>query len=135
MPSRPLHVTRFSAPSSGTTNAVSGSRWWSAIGNPKPLGRPLPSSRSQLSPRSSEPERLRLRLVPRPEVRRLLELQLALLRQAELFRALPGLAEVVRAVHGRAVDEVVRAGVERAVARVDDRVEDVPAGQKRAFDL
>src|SRR5205085_851887 len=77
----------------------------------------------------------RLRLVARLEMPCLLELHLALLREAELFGAFPGLSQVARAVHGRAVDEIVRAGVERAVAGIDERVEDVPACQQRPFDL
>ena len=41
MPSRPSQVTRFSALSSGTTKAASGSRWSRASGKPKPLGEPV----------------------------------------------------------------------------------------------
>jgi hypothetical protein len=38
-------------------------------------------------------------------------------------------------VDGSAVDEVVRAGVERAVARIHDRVVDIPPRQQRPLEL
>src|SRR2546425_3525866 len=57
------------------------------------------------------------------------------LRHRQLLGALPGLAAVVRALHGRAVDEVVRRDVERAIARIPSRVEHLPARQERALDL
>jgi len=63
------------------------------------------------------------------------ELQLGVLGQSESFRALPRLAFVGRALGGRAVDPVVRGGVQRPVARVADRVEDLPALELRPFDL
>src|SRR5207248_10156827 len=55
-----------------------------------------------------------------------------LLGQPEPFAALPRLPVVVGALHGRAVDEVVRRGVERPV--VPDRVEDLPARERRFVD-
>jgi hypothetical protein len=69
------------------------------------------------------------------EVPRRGELEAALLRQAEPLRTLPRLAEVVRSLHRAAVDPVVRAGIEGAVARVDDRMVDRPALEQRTLDL
>jgi hypothetical protein len=65
----------------------------------------------------------------------LLELELAILGQAELLGVLPGLPAVARSMHVRAVREGVGAGVEDVVAWVEDRVVDLPAGDQRAFDL
>ena len=56
------------------------------------------------------------------------ELQPALLRQAETLRPRPGLTEVGRALDRPAVDPAVRAGVQGAVARIDDGMVDLPAG-------
>ena len=64
-----------------------------------------------------------------------LELQARLLRQADLLRALPGPAEIGRAVHRPAVDEAVRRRVQDAVALIDDCVVHRPAGQQRALEL
>ena len=59
----------------------------------------------------------------------------ALLGEAELLGARPRLAAIGRAVDGRAVDEAVRGGVDRAVTRVGNGVEDLPARQQRVGDL
>jgi hypothetical protein len=67
-------------------------------------------------------------------VPRLLELELAVLGQPELLGVLPVLAPVGRPVHVCPVGERVRAGVERSVAWVDDRVEDLPPGEERPLD-
>jgi hypothetical protein len=63
----------------------------------------------------------------------LAELELAVLREAEALRALPRPAQVGRALHGAAVDEVVRGGVDDAV--VEDGVEDRPPGKERPLEL
>src|SRR5919201_2046722 len=64
----------------------------------------------------------------------LLEREPAVLGQADSLRALPGPAQVARAVNGRAVDEVVRGCVEHAVAGIAHGVEDFPTGQVRSVD-
>jgi hypothetical protein len=71
----------------------------------------------------------------RLDVPALLERQLGVLGQAEPLRALPALAEIVGALDGRAVDPVVGGDVDGAVARVADRVEDLPAGEQRPLEL
>ena len=83
--------------------------------------------------RGAEPELARL--APRLDVPRLLELEAGLLGQADVLRALPRLAHVGRALHGPAVRIRVGRRVERAVAAVDDRVEDVPAFERRPVEL
>ena len=80
---------------------------------------------------SAEPERVR----PRLDVPGRVQLQLAVLGQAEGLGALPRLPAVGRAMDGGAVDEVVRGGVERPVARVDDSVVDRPTGKERPLGL
>ena len=80
--------------------------------------------------RRAEPERA---VVTGLDVPRLLERQATVRGQSKTFAALPGLAEVRRALDGRAVDEVVRRDVHGAVVR--DRVEDVPAGEHGVLDL
>jgi hypothetical protein len=55
------------------------------------------------------------------------ELQTALLREAELLGPLPRVSLVVGTMDRRAVEEVVRRRVQRFVARVDDCVVDAPA--------
>jgi hypothetical protein len=81
---------------------------------------------------AAEPE---LGLAARLEMPRGVELELVVLRQPELLGALPALAAVRRAMHGRAVERVVRAGVKRAVTRIDERVVDGPALEQRPLDL
>jgi hypothetical protein len=66
---------------------------------------------------------------------RCVELELAVLGQADLLGAFPVLAAIVRAVHARAVEEVVRRGDESVVPWVDDRVIDGPALEQRPFDV
>ena len=71
---------------------------------------------------AAEPKPARLGCEPGLDVPGRGELQPASLRQSERLRAFPGLTSVRGAVHGAAVDPVVRAGVENAVAWVDDCV-------------
>ena len=84
---------------------------------------------------AAEPERAGLGRMPRLEVPRRGELEAALLGQPEPLRALPRLAHVGGALHGAAVDPVVRARIQRPVARIDGRVVDRPAGEVRPVDL
>ena len=84
------------------------------------------------SRRAAEPD---LAVAPRLDVPGLLEGEAAVLGQSELLGPLPRLPQVARAVHRRAVDEAVRAGVARPVAGVERRVEDLPAGKERLSEL
>src|SRR5204863_7609362 len=97
-------------------------------------GRPAVAAAEERGRRAAEPERLRLVRVARLDVPGLLPGQAALLGQPDLLGALPGLAEVARAVRRRAVDRVVRRRMQRPRARVAHRVEDLPAGEMRALD-
>src|SRR4051794_34662167 len=81
---------------------------------------------------AAEPQ---LRVAAGLDVPRRVELELAVLGEAQLVGALPALAAVGRTMRARAVERVVRGGMERAVTRVDDRVVDRPALQQRALDL
>src|SRR5207245_2853769 len=83
---------------------------------------------------ATEPELVRAVGMAGADVPELLELEAALLGQTDLLGALPGLAAVGRLVDGGAVDEVGRAGVERAVARVAGGVHDLPPSQLGPFD-
>jgi len=85
--------------------------------------------------RATEPQLAGAIRMARADVPELLDLEAALLRQADLLGALPGLAAVGRSVQGRAVDHVRRARVERAVPGIGDRVHDLPAGQLRLLHL
>src|SRR5207245_2362177 len=80
----------------------------------------------------TEPE---LRVLARLDVPGRVELEARLLREADLLRALPVPAEIIRAVHRAAVDEAVRRRVQDAVARIDDRVVHRPAREQRALQL
>ena len=80
------------------------------------------------------PERVGLRRMPRLDVPDPLHRLVALGRR-ERLRPLPRLAAVGRPLDDRAVHVVVRGGQHRAVARVDRRVEDLPARQVRALEL
>src|SRR5919108_572799 len=80
---------------------------------------------------AAKPERVR----PRLDVPGRVQLQLAILGQAEGLGTLPRLPAVGGAMDGGAVDEVVRSGVERPVAWVDDGVVDRPAGEERPLGL
>jgi hypothetical protein len=81
---------------------------------------------------AAEPE---LRVAARLDVPRRIELELAVLGQAELLGPLPVFPAVARTVEGRAVERVVGRGVQRAVTRVDNRVICRPALEQRALDL
>src|SRR5512132_2666935 len=83
---------------------------------------------------AAEEQGLRLVRVPRLDVPRLLPGEAALLGEANALGTLPGLAEVGRAVRGRAVDPVVRGRVDDAGARVAHSVEDFPAGEVGPLD-
>ena len=80
--------------------------------------------------RGAEPEPALLALAPGLDVPGLLQRQACVLGKPELLGACPRLAPIGRAVDGRAVDLVVRRRVDRPVPRVDDRVEDRPAGEE-----
>src|SRR5712691_12563318 len=83
---------------------------------------------------AARPERGRLRRMPGLDVPHALQ-RLLSIGHRQLLGALPRLAEVVRALNCRAVDEVVRRDVEGAVPRIHRRVEDLPALQQRPLDF
>ena len=78
---------------------------------------------------------LRVELAARPDVPGLLQGEAGVLGEPQLLGARPGLAPILGAVHGGAVDEAVRGRVDRAVARIRNGVEDLPALEQRAGDL
>ena len=80
------------------------------------------------------PERLRLRRMTGLDVPHALQRILAL-GHRELLGTLPGLAAVDRALHRRAVDEVVCGRMEEAVTRITRGVEDLPAREERPLEL
>jgi hypothetical protein len=66
-----------------------------------------------------------------PHVPRLFEREPRPFRKSDLLGALPRLAHVGGALNGASVRERVGRRVEHAVALIDDRVEDVPALERR----
>src|SRR5688572_30889580 len=83
----------------------------------------------------AEPEPPGLVRAARFDVPGLLQRRLAVARQAQFLGTSPRCAEICGTVHAGAVDGVVRGRVKRSIPTVEKRVEDLPPGQQRPFQL